>query len=75
MKLVIFLAIFTCSLLQVSYSFSQQIHFNRVIQDNTGSQDPILSFAEDKQGFIWYTTKRNGLHQYNGSQIKIYKNN
>jgi signal transduction histidine kinase/ligand-binding sensor domain-containing protein len=47
---------------------SQQITFNKIIPEDGGNFAAITAITQDKNGFIWFSTKR-GFYKYDGRQL------
>ena len=61
-------------LLQCVPAFSQQIKFNRVLEGAAYGWTLITGIAQDQQGYIWFSTLGGGFYQYDGLNLKTYKN-
>ena len=48
--------------------FTQPLTFNTVLSDD----NQFLSMAQDKYGFMWFTSGLKGLQRYDGSELKSY---
>src|SRR6187399_1807099 len=52
-------------------SFAQDLRFNLVLKNSSGS---ISDMEQDKQGVIWFSTYDKGLQRYDGVNIRSYTN-
>src|SRR6187551_1290952 len=48
--------------------FTQQLKFTTVLSE----ANQFLSMAQDKYGFMWFTSGLKGLQRYDGSELKSY---
>jgi ligand-binding sensor domain-containing protein len=53
--------------------YSQPIFFNTITQQDGLRNGNVRSIVKDFQGFVWIGTE-DGLHRYDGNQMKIYRN-
>lgn len=56
---------------QLSVVDKQDIRFVRGSLDGTSFQSPVVSMAQDNQGFLWLAG--NGLHRYDGYSLRPYR--
>lgn len=59
---------------------AQEIKFNQVINSNINPLGSINSVAQDRQGYIWFSTGANlsshgGLYRYDGSKTISFLHN
>lgn len=61
-------------LLVAAVSYSQELKFSRITNEDGLSQSTVHAIVEDEEGFMWFGTQ-DGLNRYNGYEIKVFKNN
>ncbi|WP_163712161.1 sensor histidine kinase [Mangrovibacterium lignilyticum] len=54
-------------------SLAQSIEFRKVVPDDGGNFTSVTNIKQDRDGFIWFTTKK-GLYKYDGSQLTSFAN-
>jgi signal transduction histidine kinase/ligand-binding sensor domain-containing protein len=53
-------------------AFTQQVQFNKVIENKMNNFGVIFSITQDRQGYIWFSSVQRGLHRYDGKKITTY---
>ena len=61
-------------LLFAAVSYSQELKFSRITNEDGLSQSTVHAIIEDEEGFMWFGTQ-DGLNRYNGYEIKVFRNN
>ena len=54
----------------ISFSFADQIEFERFTIDNGLSQNTVYEVFQDSRGYIWMGTQ-GGLDRYNGYEFRV----
>lgn len=54
---------------------SNTIKFSHITVDEGLSQSTVFAIEQDSRGFMWFGTRTGGLNRYDGSLMKVYKNN
>jgi signal transduction histidine kinase/ligand-binding sensor domain-containing protein len=52
--------------------FTQQVRFNKTIENKLNNFGLVYSLTQDRQGYIWFTSVQKGLHRYDGKKITTY---
>ncbi len=65
--------LFISFILQFSCAFSQDIHFEKVLDGSTTGVRNIRNISQDKLGYIWISTSK-GLFRYDGISFKNFLN-
>ncbi|MBL0247650.1 MAG: response regulator [Sphingobacteriales bacterium] len=60
-----------CSFVNVAQGQTQKTYFNAITIENGLPSSAILSYTQDKYGYLWFGTE-NGLVRYDGYQFKKY---
>src|SRR4028119_1022573 len=75
MKLIVrFLFVLLVVLIGGTVTFSQDIFFNKVLPPDGRSFMHVTGMVQDRQGYMWFTTKK-GLFRYDGYQWISFKHN
>src|SRR4051812_7098186 len=74
MKILFSLSAFILLLLKITFTSSQPIRFNRVLENKALNWGAISGMAQDKNGYIWIATQNKGLNRYDGLNVKTYRN-
>jgi len=70
---VVFSIFLLCHGMKGSGAFGQGMAFHGLTVEDGLSQNSVLSFAQDRQGFMWIGTAA-GLNRYDARSFKVYRN-
>jgi signal transduction histidine kinase/ligand-binding sensor domain-containing protein len=73
MKLFVKIGLIIFFLLQFTYTFSQDIHFDKVLDGSVTGVKLVSGISQDKKGYIWISTSA-GFRRYDGSTFKTFYN-
>src|SRR6185369_11019291 len=72
-RLMLFLLFQQLTCLSIAQSTQPaELHFNRLTLKNGLPEDVIISYLQDKEGYMWATTQA-GLVRYDGYGTKVYQ--